>query len=74
MSIATPSGDWVTAADLLKRPGGIAPGRLRLRPAPGTATEQDLLDIYDREKCRCELVDGVLVEKVMGFPESALAT
>jgi Uma2 family endonuclease len=73
MSIASPPADWVTAADLLERLGGIAPDRLRLRPAPGTATEQDLLDVYDREKCRCELVDGVLVEKAMGFQESALA-
>jgi Uma2 family endonuclease len=74
MSTAVPPAvDWVTAADLLKRLGGIGPSRLRLRPAPGTATEQDLLDIYDREKCRCELVAGVLVEKVMGYPESMLA-
>jgi Uma2 family endonuclease len=73
MSPAAPRADWVTAADLLNRLGGIAAGRLRLRPAPGTATEQDLLDIYDREKCRCELVDGVLVEKVVGYPESMLA-
>jgi Uma2 family endonuclease len=65
--------DWVTAADLLKRLGGIAPRRLRLRPAPGTATEKDLLDIHRRERRLYELVDGALVEKVMGFPESALA-
>ena len=37
------------------------------RTAPGTATEQDVVAIHDRENRRCELVDGVLVEKVMGF-------
>ncbi len=74
MSTAAPAADWVTAADLLKRLGGIAADRLRLRPAPGTATEQDLLDIERREGRLYELVDGVLVEKVMGYPEASLAT
>jgi Uma2 family endonuclease len=73
MSTVAPPPEWVTAADLLDQLGGIAPDRLRLRPAPGTATEQDLLDMDARDKCMCELVDGVLVEKVMGYPESALA-
>jgi hypothetical protein len=74
MSTAPPAAaDWVTAADLLERLGGIAAHRLRLRPAPGAATEQDLLDIERREKRLYELVDGVLVEKVMGIEESILA-
>jgi Uma2 family endonuclease len=73
MSTAAPAADWLTAADLLKRLGGIAADRLRLRPAPGTATEQDLLDIERREGRLYELVDGVLVEKVMGIEESVLA-
>jgi Uma2 family endonuclease len=46
---------------------------VRLRPAPGKATEADVLRIHRREKRLYELVDGVLVEKVMGLPESALA-
>jgi Uma2 family endonuclease len=74
MSIATPTSEWLTVADLLKRLGGISPKRLRLRPAPGTATEKDLLDIHRREGRLYELVDGVLVEKVMGYPEAFLAT
>ena len=37
---------------------------------PGTATEQDVIDVHDRTNRLCELVDGVLVEKVMGFDES----
>jgi Uma2 family endonuclease len=73
MSIAAPTTEWVTAAELLERLGGIAPERLRLRPAPGTATESDLIDIHERERRLYELVDGVLVEKVMGYPESYLA-
>jgi Uma2 family endonuclease len=74
MSTVGPVSEWLTVADLLKRLGGIAPERLRLRPAPGTATEKDLLDIHDREGRLYELVDGVLVEKVMGYPEAFLAT
>jgi Uma2 family endonuclease len=73
MSTAVLTSDWVTAADLLHQLGGIAPQRLRLRPAPGTATERDLLDIQRKENRLYELVDGVLVEKVMGFGESELA-
>jgi Uma2 family endonuclease len=42
-------------------------------PAPGTATEQDAIDVEARENRLCELVDGVLVEKTVGFYESFLA-
>lgn len=63
----------VTMADLLKRLGGVSPRRIRVRPSPGRATEQDVLDIERREGRLYELVDGVLVEKVMGYAESSLA-
>lgn len=63
--------DW-TMADLLEHFGGISPRRIRLNPPPGTATEQDVIDIQTHEDRLYELVDGVLVEKVMGFPESTL--
>jgi Uma2 family endonuclease len=59
-------------ADLLDHFGGIAPQRIRLHPPPGRATERDVTAINDREDRLYELLDGVLVEKVMGFPESAL--
>jgi Uma2 family endonuclease len=59
-----------TVADLLDRLGGIPASRVRLVPTPGTATEQDVIDVHDRTNRLCELVDGVLVEKVMGFDES----
>src|SRR5215204_1675878 len=63
----------VTVADLLNSLGGIAPNRVRFQPIPGTATEQDVLSAESREDLLCELVDGVLVEKPMGFRESLLA-
>jgi Uma2 family endonuclease len=61
-------------ADLLEHLGGIAPHRIRLRPAPGKARERHVIDIHDREDRFYELVEGVLVEKIMGYPESYLAT
>lgn len=60
-------------ADLLDRLGRIGAERVRFRPPPGTATEQDIVDIEGRENRLCELVDGTLVEKVMGYRESLLA-
>src|SRR6516162_4042875 len=63
----------MTVAELLEKLGGIPPERVRLQPPPGTATEEDLLAIQEREGRMCELVDGVLVEKPVGYPESSLA-
>jgi Uma2 family endonuclease len=62
-----------TAADLFERLGNIAPERVRMQPLPGTATEKDLIRFNDRTDRLYELVDGTLVEKVMGYPESLLA-
>ena len=62
-----------TVADLLKTLGDIPPSRIRLRPTPGTATEGDLLTVQRTEGVLCELVDGVLVEKAMGYKEAILA-
>jgi Uma2 family endonuclease len=64
-----------TAADLLERIerlGGIAPERVVLQPLPGTATEADLERLLRTDRL-FELVDGTLVEKVMGFGEGFLA-
>src|ERR1700733_12496554 len=61
-----------TLADLLEELGGISPSRVRSQPPPGMATEQDVLDIEAKENRLFELVDGVLVEKAMGFWESVL--
>lgn len=62
-----------TLADLLHDLGGIAPDRVRMRPAPGTGTEEDVVSIQAKEGRLFELVDGVLVEKARGFWESVLA-
>jgi Uma2 family endonuclease len=62
-----------TVADLLESLGDIPPERIRMHPWPGTATEDDVIAIHAREKRLCELVDGTLVEKPMGFDESRLA-
>lgn len=55
-----------TIADLVEHLGGIPISRVRLRPAPGTARESDVVPVHDRENRLCELVDGVLVEKAVG--------
>jgi Uma2 family endonuclease len=57
-----------TVADLLEQLH-VPPERILLSPPPGEATEEDLL----KAPRVCELVDGVLVEKAMGFYESYLA-
>ncbi|MBA4191530.1 MAG: Uma2 family endonuclease [Planctomycetaceae bacterium] len=64
---------FTTLNDLLTRFVDYPPERIRLRPAPGTATKQDVLDIDRTEGKLCELIDGVLVEKAVGFKESLLA-
>ncbi len=63
----------LTLEELLEHLGGIAPSRVRFRPTPGTATEADLIEANDRKLTLYELVDGVLVEKGMGYNESGLA-
>jgi Uma2 family endonuclease len=64
--------DW-TIADLLAHFGGISPRRIRLQPPPGGAVERDVTAIHDREDRLYELVDGVLVEKMVGFLEGYIA-
>ena len=63
----------LTLADVLRQLGGISPRRIRFRPAPGTATQEDVIKIREHERRLFELVDGVLVEKVTGYWESVLA-
>ena len=61
-----------TLDDLCQRLGGIAMSRIRTHPEPGTATVADVIEIQDRENISCELIDGVLVEKAMGYSESTI--
>ena len=62
----------MTLADLLQRFGPIPAARIRYDPPPGAATEQDVIALEAQERL-FELVDGVLVEKAVGFYESFLA-
>jgi Uma2 family endonuclease len=62
----------MTLADLLQRFGPIPAARIRYDPPPGTATEQDVIALEAQERL-FELVDGILVEKAVGFYESFLA-
>jgi len=71
-TIAPPRHDW-TVADLFDLLGPIPFSRIRQDPPPGEATEQDVVEIHDRENRLYELIDGVLVEKTMGAYESYLA-
>src|SRR5690349_1717461 len=59
-----------TIADLLRDLGGISARRVRADPLPGTATEKDLIAVNEHSNRLFELVNGVLVEKVVGYAES----
>ena len=63
-----------TMADLLDRLGGIPASRVRMHPPPGTATDEDAIAAEQRYGRLCELVEGTLVEKPVGFYESILAS
>lgn len=63
-----------TVADFIERLGGIPAHHIRLKPAPGTATEDDVIRWLDSPNKRMfELIDGTLVEKAAGIKEAALA-
>jgi Uma2 family endonuclease len=64
---------FVTLGDVLRHLGDIPADRVRLWPWPGTATVEDALFLDAKKIAVCELVDGILVEKAMGMPESWLA-
>jgi Uma2 family endonuclease len=73
-SAAIRTNGWLTLADALRGLGGVSPRRVRFNPAPGWATEADLIRIQTHEKRHYELVDGVLVEKVMGAPQACITS
>lgn len=64
--------DW-TLADMLTHLGGIPLERIRTYPPLGMATQEDVLQSESRDRRICELIDGVLVEKTMGYLESLVA-
>ncbi|HXT57800.1 MAG TPA: Uma2 family endonuclease [Pirellulales bacterium] len=67
-----PDAAELTVADMLERFGPIPARRIRHDPRPGTATEQDVVELSLHEDRLYELVDGILVEKTMGAYESYL--
>jgi Uma2 family endonuclease len=73
MVTAPTSTSLNNVADLLRQLGDIPSERIRLKPAIGTATSADVTQVNDRGTGLCELVDGTLVEKAVGFEESLLA-
>jgi Uma2 family endonuclease len=70
MSIAFPESLEQRLLDL----GNIPVSRVLMQPPPGTATLADWIAIRNNEKRLCELIDGTLVEKPMGWLESLLAS
>src|SRR5262249_53818765 len=53
--------------------GRVPPERIRMQPPPGTATEEDVIAAESRDNRLCELIDGTLVEKTVGWYESRVA-
>jgi len=62
-----------TFAEVQELVGHVPEWRIRVHPAPGDATEQDLLAIHAREGRLFELIDGILVEKDVASFESRVA-
>jgi Uma2 family endonuclease len=74
MATVTDPGMPDNLAEMLDRLGNVPLERIRMRPAPGTATEEDVIAALEApDKRLYELIDGVLVEKAMGIEESLLA-
>lgn len=64
---------YKSMGELLCELGGISANRVCLDPPPGRATEKELLWALDHTDKIYELVEGTLVEKVMGLSEAGLA-
>lgn len=68
-----PVARFRTAEEWWDALGQVPLHRIVFDPPPGTATEADVLRLDDHEDRLCELVDGTLVEKTMGYEESLIA-
>lgn len=62
-----------TASEVIAHFGDIPIARVRTTPPPGEATEADVVELHERHDRLCELIDGTLVEKAMGWREAELA-
>ena len=74
MSNVLDEPETFTFVELQQQLGGVPAHRILLRPTPGTATEADVIRLLDQRGVRCELIDGTLVEKEMGWKESVIAS
>ena len=63
-----------TIGEVQQRLGDVPVTRILSFPAPGTATIQDLLDSTVTGGRICELVEGILVEKAMGYRADSVGT
>ncbi len=70
---AEKAGIATTLADVQAQLFNLPAGRLYVFPAPGSASLQDCEDTKDSLGVVCELYDGVLVGKSMGYLEGRLA-
>ncbi|HZL37634.1 MAG TPA: Uma2 family endonuclease [Tepidisphaeraceae bacterium] len=61
------------AAQWLHALGDVPLERIIFDPLPGTATEADLLRFVEGGDKLCELIDGTLVEKPVGYLEAIIA-
>jgi Uma2 family endonuclease len=71
--VAPPTRRFDNGAQWLAALGDIPLDRVIFDPPPGTATEADLLRLVEGKKRLCELIDGTLVEKAMGYWEGVIA-
>lgn len=62
-----------TASEVIAHFGDIPIARIRTSPPPGEATEADVIELHECHDRLCELIDGTLVEKTMGWQEAELA-
>jgi Uma2 family endonuclease len=71
-----PDSDYPTwtASEVIARFGDIPISRICTDPPPGAATEADVIEQHERHDRLCELIDGTLVEKTMGWREAFIAT
>ena len=66
MAVSMKGLDTCRPTGTLRRRFPMPSAFVRIR-RQGTATEQDVIDIEAQESRLCELVDGVLVEKTVGY-------
>ena len=62
-----------TVAEMVRQLGDVPLKRIRMNPPPGRAKVADVEKTRNKHRILCELVDGTLVEKAMGYEESVLA-